>query len=182
MSCRVLLNRMKDAVDFQLRDQHADFRRDRSCIDQTSTLSIILEESCDWIFPVYAIFIDYGKAFDSLDRHVFWELLRHYRVPETIIWIFRNSCGGMTCRVVCGRQLTDAFQVKTGARHHEWCRPTNSYRPSTGWRRHPQPREKMEFSGLLSHSLTAWALQMTWLPSPIHSDGCKKRLARLRII
>ena len=51
-----------------------------------------------------------------LDRHSLWKLLRHYNVPEKITSIIINSYSGMTCRVVCGCQLTDAFQVKTGVR------------------------------------------------------------------
>ncbi|VDP44279.1 unnamed protein product [Schistosoma margrebowiei] len=44
---RVLLNRMKDAVDAQLRDQQAGFRKDRSCADQIATLWIIVEQSVE---------------------------------------------------------------------------------------------------------------------------------------
>ncbi|VDP56156.1 unnamed protein product [Schistosoma curassoni] len=44
---RVLLNRMKDAVDTQLRDQQAGFRKDRSCTDQIATLRIIIERSIE---------------------------------------------------------------------------------------------------------------------------------------
>ena len=62
---RVLLNRMKDAVDPQLRDQQADFRKDRSCTDQIATLRIILEQLREWNSPFYVNFIDYEKAFDS---------------------------------------------------------------------------------------------------------------------
>ncbi|VDP86580.1 unnamed protein product [Schistosoma mattheei] len=40
---RVLLNWMKDFVDTQLRDQQAEFRKDRSCTDQIATLRIIVE-------------------------------------------------------------------------------------------------------------------------------------------
>ena len=60
--------------------------------------------------------IDYEKAFDSLDRQNIWKLLRHCGIPEKIISIIRNSYSGMTCRVVCGHQLIDAFQVKTRVR------------------------------------------------------------------
>ena len=38
---RILLNRMKDAVDPLFRDQQAGFRRNRSCTDQIATLRII---------------------------------------------------------------------------------------------------------------------------------------------
>ncbi|VDP83401.1 unnamed protein product, partial [Schistosoma curassoni] len=58
---RVLLNRMKDAVDAQLRDQQAGFRRDRSCTDQMETLRIIVERSIEWNSSLYIKFIDYEK-------------------------------------------------------------------------------------------------------------------------
>ena len=42
---RVLLERMKDAVDPKLRDQQAGFPRNRSCADQVASLRIIVEQS-----------------------------------------------------------------------------------------------------------------------------------------
>ncbi|VDO62624.1 unnamed protein product [Schistosoma margrebowiei] len=64
---RVLLNRMKDAVDAKLRDQQAGFRKDRSCTDRIATLRIIVEQSIERNSSLYINFIDYDKAFDSLD-------------------------------------------------------------------------------------------------------------------
>ena len=113
---RVILNRMKDAVDMHLRDQQAGFRKERSCIDQIATLRIILEQSLEWNSPLYVNFIDYEKAFDSVERQTLWRLLRHYGVPEKITNIIRRSYEGMTCRIVHSRQLTDAFEVRTGVR------------------------------------------------------------------
>ncbi|CAH8459102.1 unnamed protein product [Schistosoma turkestanicum] len=113
---RVLLNRMKDFVDAQLRDQQAGFRKDRSCTDQIATLRIIVEQSIEWNSPLYINFIDYEKAFDSVDRKTLWRLLRHYGVPEKIVNIIRNSYDGFNCKIVHGGQLTDSFEVKTGVR------------------------------------------------------------------
>ncbi|CAH8544655.1 unnamed protein product [Schistosoma intercalatum] len=113
---RLLLNRMKDAVDAQLRDQQAGFRKDRSCTDQIATLRIIVEQSVEWNSSLYINFIDYEKAFDSVDRRTLWKLLRHYGVPEKIVNIIRNSYDGLQSKVVHGGQLTDAFQVRTGVR------------------------------------------------------------------
>ncbi|CAH8678058.1 unnamed protein product [Schistosoma haematobium] len=113
---RVLLNRMKDAVDAQLRDQQAGFRKDRSCTDRIATLRIIAEQSVEWDSSLYINFIDYEKAFDNVDRRTLWKLLRHYGVPEKIVNIIRNSYDGLQCKVVHGGQLTDAFQVRTGVR------------------------------------------------------------------
>ncbi|CAH8620146.1 unnamed protein product [Schistosoma rodhaini] len=91
---RVLLNRMKDAVDAQLRDQQAGFRKDRSCTDQIASLRIIVEQSVKWNSSLYINFIDYEKAFDSVDRRTLWNLLRHYGVPE-IVNIIQNPYDGL---------------------------------------------------------------------------------------
>ncbi|VDP26608.1 unnamed protein product [Schistosoma mattheei] len=64
----VLLNRMKDCVDAQLRDQQAGFRKDRSFTDQIATLRIIVEQSIEWNSSLYINFVDYEKAFDGMDR------------------------------------------------------------------------------------------------------------------
>ena len=106
---------MKDAVDPQLRDQQAGFQRGRSCTEQIATMHI-LEQSCEWNFPLYVSFIDYEKACGSLGRQSLRELLRHNGVPEKITGIVRNSYSEMTCRMVCGHELTCAFPLKTGVR------------------------------------------------------------------
>ena len=86
---RILLVRMKEAVDPKLPDQQAGFRRNRYCADQIVSLRIIVEQSLEWNFPLYINFIDYEKAFDSVDRETMWKLLRHYGVPEKIISLIR---------------------------------------------------------------------------------------------
>ncbi|VDP60955.1 unnamed protein product [Schistosoma curassoni] len=106
---------MKDAVDVQLRDQQAGFRKGRSCTDQIATLRTIVEQSVEWNSSLCINFIDY-EAFDNVDRTILWKLLRQYGVPEEIVNIIRNSYDGLQCKVVNGGQLTDTFQVRTGVR------------------------------------------------------------------
>nr|KAG5705129.1 hypothetical protein BaRGS_030846 [Batillaria attramentaria] len=107
---------MKGAVDPLLRDQQAGFRQNRSCVDQIATLRIIVEQSLEWNSPLYVNFVDYEKAFDSVDRETLWKLLRHYGVPAKLVNLIKNSYDGMTCRIIHGGQLTDSFHVKTGVR------------------------------------------------------------------
>ena len=113
---RVILNRIKNAADPKLRDNQAGFRKNRSCKDQIATLRVIVEQSLEWNTSLYINFIDYEKAFDSVDRNTLWKLLRHYGVPEKIVSLIRKSYDGMNNRVVHGQQLTDSFKVHTGVR------------------------------------------------------------------
>ena len=113
---RILLDRMSAAVDPILRDQQAGFRSNRSCTDQIGTLRIIVEQSIEWNSPLYINFIDYEKAFDSVDRDTLWKLLRHYGIPEKIITLIQKTYQGMSCKVLHAGQMSNSFEVKTGVR------------------------------------------------------------------
>ena len=56
---RVTLNRMKVAVKEGLRDEQAGFRKDRSCIGQIATLSIIVVQTIEWSSPLCLLFVDF---------------------------------------------------------------------------------------------------------------------------
>ncbi|VDO82338.1 unnamed protein product, partial [Schistosoma mattheei] len=101
-------------VDAQLRDQQSGFHKDRSCTDQIATLRIIVEQSIEWNSSLYINFIDYEKAFDSVDRTTLWKLLRYYGVPQKIVNIMHSAYDGLHCKIVHGGQLTNSFEVKTG--------------------------------------------------------------------
>ncbi len=60
----------------------------------------------EWNSSLYINFIDFEKAFDSVDREALWKILRHYGIPVKLINLIRNSYEGMTCRVIHGGQLT----------------------------------------------------------------------------
>ena len=109
---RALLNRMKDVVDTKFRDQQAGFREDRSCVDQIATLRIIIEQSCEWNSPLFINFIDFEKAFDSVDIDTLWKLLRHYGVSVKIVNIIRSSYEGLPCSVIHRGQPTEMFRAK----------------------------------------------------------------------
>ena len=110
----VMLQRLKTVVDDKLRDNQAGFGQNRSCADQIATLCIILEQSHVFNSSLYTVFVDFAKAFDSLDREVLLQLMRHYGIPEKCISILRNTYRGMQSKVIHEGQLTEAFDITTG--------------------------------------------------------------------
>ena len=113
---RIILERLKKVTDAKLREEQAGFRKNRSCIDQKATLRIIVEQCIEWNSPLYINFVDYEKAFDSLDRETLWKLLRHYGIPEKITNLIRKMYENMSSRIIHEGQLTESFEIKTGVR------------------------------------------------------------------
>lgn len=113
---RILLERMRDSVDKELRDNQAGFRKNRSCTDQIATLRIIVEQSLEWNSSLYINFVDFQKAFDSLHRDTLWQLLRHYGIPQKLTNIIKHSYENMTGQVVHQGRMTSKFKIKTGVR------------------------------------------------------------------
>ena len=113
---RIILERIREAVDLKLRDQQAGFRRNRSCADQIVSLRIIVEQSIEWNSTLYISFIDLEKAFDSVDREILWKLLRHYGVPDKIISLIWCTYKDLSCKITHAGQLSESFEVKTGVR------------------------------------------------------------------
>ena len=84
---RIILERLKTALDKKLRDEQAGFRRDRSYTDHIATMKIIIEQSLEWQSPVYSVFVDSLKAFDSIDRETIGKLMQHHGFPPKFITI-----------------------------------------------------------------------------------------------
>jgi hypothetical protein len=75
------------------------FHKGRSCIDQVNTLRIILEQFNEFQSPLYLIFIDSEKAFDSINMNKMWNTMRIFGLPENIIKLIQEMCKNYTCQV-----------------------------------------------------------------------------------
>ena len=85
-------------------------------MDQIATLRIIIEQSQEWNSDLIINFIDYEKAYDSIDHATFWKILRHCGIPSKIVDLIKDMYSGTTCRVLHEGQLTECFDIKTGVR------------------------------------------------------------------
>ena len=128
----IILERLREAVDEILRDNQARFRQSRSTSDQIATLRIIVEQSLEWRTPLYLKFIDYEKAFDSLDRNTLWDVMASYGIPGKIISLVKNTYEGTSCRILHDSGLTEKFSIKTGVRRDVCYHRSFSFLPLIG--------------------------------------------------
>lgn len=113
---RIILQRTTTAVDTILRQEQAGFRKGRSCIDHIFVLRQILEQSHEWNSPLYLVFVDFEKAFDSLHRASLWRILRHYGIPQKLVNIIQSLYENIECQVIHDNKLTEPFGVDTGVK------------------------------------------------------------------
>ena len=114
--CKIILKRIEEEIDSKLREEQAGFRRNRGCIDQILTLRNIIEQSIEWNEQININFIDFKKAFDSLNRSVIWKILKKYGVPVKLINLIKTLYEGYECCVILENRLSDWFSVETGVR------------------------------------------------------------------
>ena len=65
---------------------------------------------------IYFCFIDYAKAFDSVDHNKLWKILREMGIPDHLTCLLRNLYSGQEATVRTGHRTTDWFQIGKGIR------------------------------------------------------------------
>ena len=65
---------------------------------------------------IYFCFIDYAKAFDSVDHNKLWKILKEMGIPDHLTSLLRNLYAGQEATVQTGHRTTDWFQIGKGIR------------------------------------------------------------------
>ncbi|XP_038063002.1 uncharacterized protein LOC119733684 [Patiria miniata] len=97
----------------RLRSNQAGFRSGCSCAQQIHILRRIMEGFKEYQLPLTVTFIDFKKAFDSINRTVMFAVLRHYGIPEPLVNAFQVLYNSSSAVMVDG-SISDLFQVSTG--------------------------------------------------------------------
>jgi hypothetical protein len=88
---RIVLNRIKQAVETMVRKEQVGFRINRSCVDHINTLRIIIEQSMERKSPLYMVLVDLEKAFDKVNRDKLQKILLKFDIPQKIVNIIQET-------------------------------------------------------------------------------------------
>ena len=98
----------------ELPDVQAGFRKGRGTRDQIANIHWIIKKARE--FQKSICFIDYAKAFDYVDHHKLWKILKEMGIPDHLTYLLRNLYAGQEATVRTGHGTTDWFQIEKEVR------------------------------------------------------------------
>ena len=120
---KILQARLQQYVNRELLNIQVDFRKGRGTRDQIANICWIIEKARALQKNIYFCFIDYAKAFDSVDHNKLWKILKEMGIPDHLMCLLRNLYAGQKATVRTGHGTTDWFQVGKGVHQVVYCHP-----------------------------------------------------------
>ena len=90
----ILQARLQQYMNCELPDVQAGFRKGSGTKDQISNICWIIKKAREFQKNIYFCFIDYAKAFDCMDHHKLWKILKEMGIPDHLNCLLRNLYAG----------------------------------------------------------------------------------------
>ena len=88
----ILQARLQQYMNHELPDFQAGFRKARGTRDQIANIGWIIKKARKSQKDIYFCFIDYTKAFDYVDHHKLWKILKEMGIPDYLPLV-KPVCG-----------------------------------------------------------------------------------------
>ena len=104
-------------------DHQAGFRKGYSTLDHMFTLLPLVQKQFSHNRKLYVAFIDFEKAFDSINRNILWPILLKNGIRGKLFRCIKCMYDVVKARVRCGAKLTDYIDCTAGLRQGDACSP-----------------------------------------------------------
>ena len=88
---KILQVMLQQYVNHELPDVQAGFRKGRGTRDQIANIRWIIKKAREFQKNIYFCLIDYAKAFDCVDHHKPWKILKEMGIPDHLTCLLRNQ-------------------------------------------------------------------------------------------
>lgn len=112
---KIILNRITKTLDENQPREQAGFRNNYSTVDHIHVARQIAEKCKEYNIHYHCCFVDYCKAFDSLDHSKIWKALLNQGVEHKYIRIIKNIYTGTTARIKLEKEGCD-INIQRGVR------------------------------------------------------------------
>ena len=112
---RLLLHRLRKALNPHLRTNQNGFRPDRSTQQHIMCLRILLDAAEAYQnYPIVGVFVDFSKAFDSVSWTALRSILEQWNVPKELIDAIFSVMNGHQIIIKTEDGLSDPISVHAG--------------------------------------------------------------------
>ena len=108
VTLKILQARLQQYTNDELPDVQAEFRKGRGTRDQIANIRWIIKKATEFQKYIYFCFIDYAKAFNSVDHNKLWKILEEMGIMYLLL---TNLYAGQEATVRTGHGTTDWFQT-----------------------------------------------------------------------
>jgi len=114
---KIIAKRLTAIAKVLLLEEQNGFRKGRSCMDYIFSASQIIEKHREFNIPTYIAFIDFKKAFDSVDRDKLCTIMLSKGIPTHLITIIEKIYMENIIRVNAGNGISeDSRAITQGVR------------------------------------------------------------------
>lgn len=119
---KVIKNRMENQLDSNQAKEQAGFRSGFSTTDHLQVITQIIEKTNEHEMPMYLAFVDYEKAFDSVEHAGIIDALVKHQIESAYIETISNAYNNGTSVIRLDKQ-SDKFPIQRGVRQGDTISP-----------------------------------------------------------
>ena len=86
----MIVNRIEEELDKNQPEEQAGFRKSYSTIDHLQTITQLVEKTNEFNIPLALLFIDFEKAFDSIETNTVLSALNEQKIDSRYISLLKN--------------------------------------------------------------------------------------------
>jgi len=113
---KVILSRIQKKTEEELPDEQAGFRPNRGTRDQITNLRVLMAKMKEHNQPLYMCFIDFQKAFDSVQHERLWWAMLDMGFPSHLVQLLSSLYKNQKASVRIAGVLSEWFSIQKGVR------------------------------------------------------------------
>ena len=112
----ILLQRLKRIADKVYPHSQSGYRENRSTINGIFTLRQLMEKTKEQRQNLYMVFVDFLKAFDTVNREFLFKILGKLGSPPKFIRLIESLYSQVHARLIVDGVLTEPFKYNSGVK------------------------------------------------------------------
>jgi sorting nexin-29 len=112
----IILEQLKEYLEEILGEYQSGFRPQRGTTDQIFVVRQILEKCYAHDIDLHLLFIDFKRAFDSINQKRLLETLVSFGIPKKIELLVRMTLEGAQAKVIVDGKISTLFNIDTRVR------------------------------------------------------------------